>query len=66
MLKNFYYIIIFQLIFKSFMAPEGIFMLNSVFEILEMVGVQSIELDEDFSIDDVDGKDGLNSPGPEL
>ena len=36
------------------MAPEGIFMLNSVSEILEMVGVQSIEPDEEFSIDDVD------------
>ena len=51
---NCYLIVIFQLVFKSSMAPEGIFMLNSVSEILEMVGVQSIEPDEEFSIDDVD------------
>ena len=33
------------------MAPEGLFMLNAVSEILEMVDVKSIELNPDFSID---------------
>ena len=34
------------------MAPEGLFMLNSVTEILEMIGVKSVEPDVlDFSID---------------
>ena len=41
------------------MAPEGLFMLNAVSEILEMVGVQSVELNQDFSIDDIHGDDGL-------
>ena len=36
------------------MAPEGLFMLNAISEILEMVDVQSVEPDVFFSIDDVD------------
>ena len=36
------------------MAPEGLFMLNSVSDILEMVGVQSIDYDQYFSLDDID------------
>lgn len=36
------------------MAPEGLFMLNSVSEILEMAGVQSVEPDVCFSIDEID------------
>ena len=34
------------------MAPEGLFMLNSVTEILDMIGVKSVEPDVFFSIDD--------------
>ena len=41
------------------MAPEGFFMLNAVNEIFEMIGLQSIELDQDFLIDKVDGNGGL-------
>ena len=41
------------------MAPEGIFMLNAFNEILEMVGCKSVTLNEDFTIYDVDGEDGL-------
>ena len=41
------------------MAPEGLFMLNAFSEILEMVGVQSVEFNQDFTIYDIDGEDGL-------
>ena len=41
------------------MAPEGLFMLNAVSEILEMIGVQSVGFNQDFSIDDIYGEDGL-------
>ena len=34
-------------------------MLNAVSEILEMIGVQSVGLNQDFSIDDIHGDDGL-------
>ena len=48
-----------KLVFKSSMAPEGLFMLNAFSEILEMVGVQSVEFNQDFTIYDIDGEDGL-------
>lgn len=56
--ENFFNMI-FKLVFKSSMAPEGIFMLNAFNEILEMVGCKSVTLNEDFTIFDVDGEDGL-------